>query len=228
MVHPLSWFVPCLPLPSSLPSKNSAVNERDPILSRRLPESTALQNFISRQSHPFPSLYFSPYAESQSANNPPSPEFELDSNNPYRQIRNLYFWQAQCLLWVKESVVKGRKTINPYESAHIFLKMKECRFKPAAEMFEALLSPNTDTVQIYEKMKKLATLAEKCVEHAARILREPIVRGMLFGAYARVIPNCECNGLLTADEAANIIERADRHMAISFPYYDPERRLGGS
>ena len=138
MVHPLSWLIPCLPLPSSFPPSNSAGNERDPILSRILPESTSLKNFISRRSHPFPSLYFSPYAESQSANNPPSPEFELDSNNPYRQIRNLYFWQAQCLLWVKESVVKGRKIINPYESAHIFLKMKECRFKPAAEMFEAL------------------------------------------------------------------------------------------
>ena len=66
------------------------------------------------------------------------------------------------------------------------------------------------------------------MEHAARILREPIVRGMLFGAYARVIPNCECNGLLTADEAANIIERAAQNMARLFPNYARKHRLGRS
>ena len=195
---------------------------------------TSFQNFISRRSHPFPSLYLSPYAKSQTADDPVrAVEFVFDRAKPYLQIRNLYFWQAQCLLWVKERAFQGQKTINFYESAHMLNEMQKCRFKTAGELLELKASlshfrPNLQQAQSIDRMKNLATLAKKCNERAAQILREPIARGMVFHDYAKVIPICECNGIFSAEEAAHIMERAAQHMAMSFTNYAPKHRLGRS
>ena len=238
MVLPFAWLFPCIPWlsddtrevinpPTSLPFSEPA-----PTLSVELPESISLARFISRPSHLIEFKSHSPYAASQTAGDWRAPvigatEFELDLDNPYRQIRNLYFWQAQCLLWVKESALKGRKTLNPYESAHTLLKLRECRFFSAASRLsqramQASLPLSAIELESINAMKELALIAKKCTEQAAHILREPIARDMFFLGYTRVIPICETYGLLTAAQAADIINRAHAHMRRSFPYYAPK------